>query len=385
MIPLINQFRNIDLNRLFEDIKEQQGYVLSPTTSLCHVCHYHVPAYTYRKGNTLWMAKICKTHGISHHMIESDYEFYSSLTYTENVFTFTRKNVMTEVTDRCNANCPHCYHIPDNTKPDITLEEIFTRIDRWYDSDLNLILAGAEPSLRPDFFEMLEEINYKYPKSEIAVLSNGIRFADKGNTTKARNAGLKGILIGLNHPSYLANSTIRLKQLDAIKNCFEEELPVYYIGYTMSSTLELHDILNEIVTAPWTPSQYRIRYGSDIGRYPDQARLYVSDLYKLIKKWCEENKKSFEDMIGDNNIYHTMVRVDGKPIRVIQWCDETDIHLEELRTGPYCDFVPDGLTNFLHQVIRRDVMKNKNIVLPDTPPDRYLLSNRLDKSELKYL
>jgi hypothetical protein len=383
MIPLINQFKNPNLDLLFASIKDNTGNVLTPTTSLCHQCHYHVPAYTYYKDNQLWMAKICKTHGVSHHMIERDYEFYSSLVYTDNVFTFTRTSVMTEVTDRCNANCPHCYHIPDNTKPDFTLEQIIDKIGTWYKDDLTIIMAGAEPSLRQDFFELLEEINTQFPKSEIAVLSNGIRFADKGNAIRAKEAGLKGVLVGLNHPSYLANKTIRKKQLAAIENCYEEGLPVYYIGYTMSSISELHDILHEITTMYWNPPHFRIRYGSDIGRYPEQERLYVSDTYKLIKQWCEVNGKEFEDSIGDNNLYHTMVKIDGKLIRVIQWCDETDINLEELRTGPYCDFVPDGITNFLHQVIRRDVYKNKNIVLPDTPPERYLMKNRADNSELK--
>jgi hypothetical protein len=383
MIPLINQFKNSNLDLLIASIQSNAGNVLTPTTSLCHQCHYHVPAYTYYKENQLWMAKICKTHGISHHMIERDYEFYANLVYTKNVFTFTRASVMTEVTDRCNANCPHCYHIPDNTKPDFTLTQIIDKIDTWYKDDLTIIMAGAEPSLRHDFFELLGEINTQFPKSEIAVLSNGIRFADKGNAIRAKEAGLKGVLVGLNHPSYLDNKAIRKKQLAAIENCYEEGLPIYYIGYTMSSISELHDILAEITTMHWNPPHFRIRYGSDIGRYPEQERLYVSDTYKLIKQWCETNNKEFEDSAGDNNLYHTMVKVDGKLIRVIQWCDETDINMEELRTGPYCDFVPDGLTNFLHQVIRRDVYKNKNIVLPDRPPERYLMGNRFDESNLK--
>jgi hypothetical protein len=42
-----------------------------------------------------------------------------------------------------------------------------------------------------------------------------------------------------------------------------------------------------------------------------------------------------------------------------------------LRTGPWNDFVPDGITNFLHQVIRRDTWKNNNQILPDRPPKRY--------------
>jgi len=52
--------------------------------------------------------------------------------------------------------------------------------------------------------------------------------------------------------------------------------------------------------------------------------------------------------------------------------------MEELCTGPWCDFVPDGITNFLNQVIRRDVWKNKNIILPDSPPLRYQVGGYYD-------
>jgi hypothetical protein len=80
-----------------------------------------------------------------------------------------------------------------------------------------------------------------------------------------------------------------------------------------------------------------------------------------------------------------MVNVEGKPIRVIQWCDETDIDMEELRAGPWGDFVPDGVTNFLHQIIRRDVWKNQNLILPDSPPARYQFNRNPDKAPLDLL
>jgi len=58
--------------------------------------------------------------------------------------------------------------------------------------------------------------------------------------------------------------------------------------------------------------------------------------------------------------------------------------MEELRSGPFCDFVPDGITNFLHQVIRRDVLKNQKIALPDAPPIRYQPMGVNDPSPLDF-
>jgi hypothetical protein len=151
----------------------------------------------------------------------------------------------------------------------------------------------------------------------------------------------------------------------------------------MISLDEVHDIMTEICSNYWRPKNFRIRYGSDIGRNPGQERIFVSDVYKSIEAWCKHNNKSFERIIeADNNIYHVMAKVEGKDIRIIQWCDITDIDMEELRSGPWCDFVPDGITNFLHQIIRRDVWKNQNNILPDTPPLRYTLDNALTDEPL---
>jgi hypothetical protein len=76
-----------------------------------------------------------------------------------------------------------------------------------------------------------------------------------------------------------------------------------------------------------------------------------------------------------------MIELEGKIVRLIQWCDITDIDMEELRSGPWCDFVPDGITNFLHQIIRRDVWKNQGKLLPDAPPKRYQFSRIIDVNE----
>lgn len=150
-----------------------------------------------------------------------------------------------------------------------------------------------------------------------------------------------------------------------------------YIGYTLVSLDELDFVLNEIIDSGWAPSHFRIRCGSEIGRNATTDQIFVSDLYKAIEQWAIRKGKSFyREYNADNNIYHVIVNLDGRLIRVIQWCDETNIDMEELRTGPWCDFVPDGITNFLHQVIRRDTWKNNGIALPDSPPLRYQFGNQ---------
>lgn len=383
------QILNLTLNQFTQStdkiIDAIIGTVIGPTVSLCHQCHAHIPAYTYMRDGQLWMAKSCKLHGITHHLLERDYEFWKSRVYTtEEIFAFTFRNILTEVTDRCNLECPHCYHLPDNKIVDEPIDDILRRIEGWGLDRVDINFAGAEPTIRKDFPKLLQEIKKRWPVYSLGALTNGVKFADRDWVKRCRDAGLDNLILGLNHPSYINNETIRRKQLKAIENCNAEGIWVYSIGYTMSSISELHDILEEICTQPWTPEHFRIRYGVDIGRYPNQQKMFASDTYKEIKEWCDRKGVSFEDEEGDNNLHHTMVKVGGKSVRIIQWCDETDINMEELRTGPYCDFVSDGLTNFLHQVIRRDVSKNQGVILPDAPPERYLMKNQFDKTPLDF-
>ena len=379
----LNQFSSLSLDSLLSSVPN----ILGHTVSLCHHCHSHIPAVRYHKNNKVYIAKQCATHGISHHMIESDYEFYSNIYYTQDNPQYNfNGGVLIEVTDRCNLACPHCYHEPDNALTDQSIDKILTQIKKWplgQDGIHRVILSGAEPTLRKDFNELVKEITKLDPNITVSVMTNGIRFADRNYVKGAIESGLSSVNIGLNHPSYNDHKAIRKKQLEAINNAHEEGLNISYISYTMMTLDEVDFIMNEICSNEWRSKNFRIRYGSDIGRNPGQERKFVSDIYKSIEEWCNLNNKSFERIVeADNNIYHIMAKVDGKDIRIIQWCDETDIDLEELRSGPWCDFVYDGITNFLHQIIRRDAWKNKGFILPDSPPDRYKFNRNPTKDSV---
>jgi len=377
----INQFTNPDAI-----VDAVDGDIIGPTVSICHHCHQHIPAYKYHKNNQLWMIKRCRLHGDSSHLLESDYNFL--LTLSHNTKYKANNAVLIEVSDRCNAECPHCYHMPDNNTIDKPISEVLTEIEKFYVPDSQLCLTGAEASLRKDFPKLISTIanTFEY-KGGFGTMTNGIKFANMDFLKRCRDAGLHAILVGLNHPSYLNNSRIRRKQLKALDNAIEIGMSLGYIGYTMSSILELEDILEETTNTHWLPKgQYKIRYGADIGRYPNQQKMYVSDIFKITKAWCERNNKSFEIIPdADNNLHHVMVNIEGQQYRLIRWCDEEDIDMEALRVGPWANFVaPDGVTNFLHQIIRRDIWKNKNLPLTDVTPARYHFANRYDKSVLDF-
>lgn len=384
------QFKQTAVDRLHEEIINVGGTELLPTVSLCHQCHYHVPAWRYHKDGKVYMVKHCVTHGLSHHQIESDYEFYKNLTYTKNTKNFNfNGGVVIEGSDRCNLECPHCYHLPENDTTDKPIQELLDQINKFplgKDGIHTVHLSGAESTLRSDFCELITAIKGLNPDISVGVLTNGIRFGNADFVKAAKEAGLGSANVGLNHPSYNDYAVVRAKQVRAIETLNSLDMTVNWISYTMISLDELDFVLNEITTSSWKARNFRLRTGSEIGRNASTGRIFVSDIFKAVKAWAETNNKSFEVIEpADNNIYHIMVNLDGKIIRVIQWCDETDIDMEELRAGPWADFVPDGITNFLHQIIRRDVWKNQNLILPDTPPKRYQFNRNPDDSPLDLL
>lgn len=368
----MSYFHESQIDYLYSQVSNS----FSETVSLCHHCHRHIPALRYYKDNKVYMAKYCKEHGIMHHVIENDAQFYDSLkcVYDPKIRPgFWNEIILIEVTDRCNLDCPHCYHIPKTNIQDIDrniiIEEL-SLLKQKFPSFRFAMLAGAEATIRKDFSELVSEVSNL--DLSCNVMTNGIRFANKSFVTECISAGLTDINIGLNHPSYNNLPRARKKQEQALDNVTELGLRIGYVSYTMNSMEELDDILKEITTTNWQASTFRIRYGSDIGTNPGQERLYLSDLFKKFKSWCKNNDKNFSIVEPcDNNIYHLTVNLEGRIIRLIQWCDETDIDLEELKSGPWCTFVKDGVSNFLHQIIRRDIFKNQGLVLPDSPPQRY--------------
>jgi MoaA/NifB/PqqE/SkfB family radical SAM enzyme len=369
-------FNSTNIQRILDDINRVGGNLLQPTVSLCTSCHRHVPAWRYHLDNKVYLAKSCALHGVAHAMIESDYQFYAGLYYTQSNPRFNfNGGVLIEGSDRCNLDCPHCYHLPDNKIKDPSIEELTGMIRAMpigATEVSKIILAGAESTLRKDFCELVSTIKAIDPVLDVTVMTNGITFADLDFVKAAKAAGLSSVNIGLNHKDYIDHQVVRDKQIRAINNLHDEGVYITYISYTMVDLSELPDILTEITSSFWTPKNFRIRQGSEIGRNASTDKSFVSDLYKAIEGWCIVNEQPFERIIqADNNIYHVMAKIGDKTIRIITWCDEENIDMEELRSGPWCHFVPDGITNFLHQIIRRDVFKNQSIALPDVPPERY--------------
>ena len=339
------------------------------TVSLCGTCYRHVPAVVFERDNQIWMKKRCPLHGESEVVIEKNKDFYYSLDFSY----FHDVNLLFEITDKCQLECPHCYHLPDNKTQDRPLEDILSQVSS-FPIDCKKVLAGAEPSLRTDFVGTVNAIrdlplNGRY-NDDIRILTNGIRFSGKSFAESAFNAGLNRALIGLNHVSYNGSTSHEL-QLIGIKNLIDIGYHLPYVGYTIETLDHIPDILKEIeqINNPMIGS-FRIRCGAFIGRSSDKHRSYLSDTIEYITNYVGKENISFIPN-SDNNIYHVNLFWKGIRLRVIQWPDHHTVDMEELNMGPYSQFYGKPITNFVHQVIIRDAYKNMKMPLYDGVPYRY--------------
>lgn len=338
------------------------------TVSLCDVCYRHIPAIVYEEDGIIKMYKVCHEHGEQHSIVEIDPEFYYSLDHRKYVPEL--KHILFEASDRCQLNCPHCYHLPDNKIKDKPIDLLLDRV-RTFPQDCTPMIAGAEPTLRPDFVELCQRLReMNHPK--FSLLTNGLKFASKTFTRDSYNAGLKHLAIGLNHPNY-QGQRVHDKQLKAIDNLKEQDYYIAYVGYTMESLDEVPFILEEIdrIGSPHI-NHFRLRCGSFIGRSGDQHRSYLSSLFHRVRQLLGNDVKIHSDLVwGDDNPYHIMISWGNHVLRLIQWPDKTNIDMEELATGPWCQFYDGPITNFVHQTITRDAFINNGLPMLDHCPIDY--------------
>jgi len=89
------------------------------------------------------------------------------------------KNLMINITERCNLTCKHCY-ITDKNKIDMPLEDILSLIQEFYElQGIRLILTGGEPFLYSKFKELL--IRLKHIPLQKVILTNGVLINEMGD------------------------------------------------------------------------------------------------------------------------------------------------------------------------------------------------------------
>jgi 7,8-dihydro-6-hydroxymethylpterin dimethyltransferase len=174
------------------------------TLSLCPECLKRVDAKIVFEDDRVFMLKTCPDHGFQKVLIATDIEYYKNIrNYNKPSETPLKFNTKThygcpydcglcqdheqhscltviEITDRCNLSCPTCYAMSSpHYGRHRTVEEVEKMLDIIVENEGEpdvVQISGGEPTIHPDFFEILD-IAKKKPIKHLMVNTNGIRIA----------------------------------------------------------------------------------------------------------------------------------------------------------------------------------------------------------------
>ncbi len=174
------------------------------TISLCPECLRRIDAKIVFEDGKVYMLKTCPEHGFHKVVIATDIEYYKNTRNynkpSETPLKFNNKVhygcpydcglctdheqhsclTLVEITDRCNLACPTCYTMSSpHYGRHRTLEEVERMLDIIVASEGTpdvVQLSGGEPTIHPQFFEILDIAKTK-PIKHLMVNTNGIRIA----------------------------------------------------------------------------------------------------------------------------------------------------------------------------------------------------------------
>jgi 7,8-dihydro-6-hydroxymethylpterin dimethyltransferase len=255
--------------------------LLKRTTSRCPVCHAACPAEVWRVSGTpakVFLKRTCVEHGEFSSCIASDARFYwlakgdpnnaccgsnsaaSSSCCSANgelAGTLGRNAAghgdapfeklstclaLIEIVRSCNLSCPTCYAdspVGTGSKVDaVPLAELQERIQGVIDRKGKieiLQLSGGEPTLHPQFFELLEWAHQNSGIDYLLLNTNGVRLANDAEFTRQlgelfARGGLQVYLqfdgVQENGQRWLRGADLRKLRERAIAQCGESNIPI---------------------------------------------------------------------------------------------------------------------------------------------------------------
>src|SRR5580693_4361669 len=173
--------------------------------SICTTCYRRVDAKIVFEDEKVWMLKRCPQHGHARVLVADDIDYYRR---SREVFIKTPEQPMVyntpvkygcpydcglcpdheqhscltlvEICDACNLTCPICYAGSGQHRTEFrSLEQIAAMLDCVVRNEKQpdvVQISGGEPTLHPDFFQVLEMCKER-PIRHLMVNTNGIRIA----------------------------------------------------------------------------------------------------------------------------------------------------------------------------------------------------------------
>jgi uncharacterized radical SAM superfamily Fe-S cluster-containing enzyme len=257
---------------------KQSDKLLKRTTSRCPVCHLPCPAEVWRTRHNpskVLLKRFCPEHGEATVCIASDARFYwlakgkaendcgcgpgaccsadgkkagtlgrnanpgEALGLQEKLSTCL---ALIEIVNSCNLSCPTCYAdspVGTGQKVDaIPLENLQQRIQGVIDRKGKieiLQLSGGEPTLHPQFFELLRWLHANPGIDCVLLNTNGVRIANDEKFARELSAAFRYGSFQLylqfdgvqeQGQQYLRGADLRATRVRCLERCREMNIPV---------------------------------------------------------------------------------------------------------------------------------------------------------------
>jgi uncharacterized radical SAM superfamily Fe-S cluster-containing enzyme len=237
------------------------------TISLCIRCHRRLSAKIVFEQGKVYLTKTCKEHGFQKVLIATDIEYYKQIRNYNRASEYPRKPhtetvygcpydcgicpdheqhsclTLIEVTDRCNLTCPTCYASSSPTHGrHRTLEEIERMLDLIVASEGEpdvVQLSGGEPTVHPEFFQILDIAKTK-PIKHLMVNTNGVRIANDPEFAERLAGYMPDFEVYLQFDSFKPETLVRLrgKDLTDVRRRAIERLNALNLSTTLVVTLQ---------------------------------------------------------------------------------------------------------------------------------------------------
>jgi len=177
------------------------------TNSVCTTCLRKVEAKIVVQDERVYMHKRCVQHGLERVLISTDIEYYkrSRLTLKPGQMPLTFNTpikygcpydcglcpdheqhsclTLVEITDACNLTCPICYaESGPHRQTHRSLEQVEFMLDCVLRNEKEpdiVQISGGEPTIHPQFFEILDAAKRRKAIKHLMVNTNGIRIAQE--------------------------------------------------------------------------------------------------------------------------------------------------------------------------------------------------------------
>lgn len=226
------------------------------------------------------------------------------------------ETVVVDVTHKCNMACNNCY-IPNRSIPDLDakwLDEVFGRLPRGR----KIRLVGAEPTMREDLPQLIT--NVRRHRHHPAVLSNGLKLADRNYVRQLKQAGLRVIYLsfngGFDDEAYVQIDSARCAALKvkALENLCAENMYVS-LGMILVRGVNEHLVRDvwDYVRSHRQIREFHLRSIGQFGRYMEVPPLTMDELVEIVSRGCSLPRELFTAQIEagevDLRVAHTRVQI----------------------------------------------------------------------------